>query len=65
MAGLPKKNCFKADLSAPETLVSVQNAYGNEVLNRSNAFKWYSRFRDRRELVEDDERGGRPKIDSD
>jgi hypothetical protein len=22
---------------------------------------WYSRFRDRRELVEDDERGGRPK----
>ena len=24
-------------------------------------FRWYSRFRDRRELVEDDKRGGRPK----
>jgi hypothetical protein len=33
----------------------------NEVLNRSNLFRWYSRFRDGRELVEDDERGGRPK----
>jgi hypothetical protein len=39
----------------------VQNAYGNETLNRSNVCKWYSRFRDGRELVEDDERGGRPK----
>ena len=36
-------------------------AYGSEALNRSNVFRWYSRFRDERELVEDDERGGRPK----
>jgi hypothetical protein len=42
------------------TLVLVQKAYGNEALNRSNIFRWYSRFQDRRELV-DDERGGRPK----
>jgi histone-lysine N-methyltransferase SETMAR len=39
----------------------VQKANGNEALNRSNVFRWYSRFRDGRELVEDDERGGRPK----
>jgi len=50
------KVCFKAGVSATETLVLVQKAYGNEDLNR-----WYSRFRDRRELEEDDERGGRPK----
>jgi hypothetical protein len=55
------KYCFKADLSATETLVLVQNAYGNEALNRSNVFRWYSQFRDGRDLVEDDERGGRPK----
>ena len=55
------KFCFKAGLSATETLVLVQKAYGNEALNRSNPFRWYSRFRKRRELVEDDERGGRPK----
>ena len=52
---------FKAGLSATETLVLVQKAYGNEALNRSNVFRWYSRFLDGKELVEDDERGGRPK----
>ena len=51
--------CFKASLSATETLVLVHKAYGNETLNRSNVFRWYSRFQDRRELV-DDERGGHP-----
>jgi histone-lysine N-methyltransferase SETMAR len=56
------KFCFKAGLSATETLVLVQKAYGNEALSRSNAFRWYSRFRDGRELVEDDERGDRPKL---
>jgi len=55
------KFCFKAGLSATETLVLVEEAYGNETLNRSNVFKWYSLFRDGRELVEDNERGGRPK----
>jgi hypothetical protein len=55
------KFCFKAGQSATETPVLVQKAYGNEDLNRSNVFRWYSRLRDRRELVEDDERGGRPK----
>jgi hypothetical protein len=50
------KVCFKAGLPATETLVSVQKAYGNEVVNRSNVFRWYSRFRDGRELVEDYER---------
>jgi hypothetical protein len=35
----------------------VQKAYGNEALNRSNVFRWHSRFRDGRKLVEDDERG--------
>jgi hypothetical protein len=30
------KYCFKAGLSATETLVLVQRAYGNEAVNRSN-----------------------------
>ena len=55
------KFCFKPDLSATEILVLVQKAYGNEAMNRSNIFRWYSWFRGRRELVEDDERGGHPK----
>jgi hypothetical protein len=52
---------FKAGQSATETLVMVQKAYGNEAVNRSNVLMWYSRFRDGRELVDDDERGVRPK----
>ena len=39
----------------------MQKAYGNEDVNRSNVFRWYSRFRDGRDLVDDDERGGRTK----
>ena len=38
------KFCFKADLSVTETLVLVQKAYGNEVLNCANVFRWDSRF---------------------
>jgi hypothetical protein len=55
------KFCFKVGLFATETLMLVQKAYGNEALNRSNFFRWCSQFRDEWELVEDDERGGRPK----
>jgi len=55
------KFCFKTGLSATETLVLVQKGYGNEAVNRSNVFRWYSRFRDGRKVVEDDERSGRPK----
>jgi hypothetical protein len=50
------KFCFKAGLSAIETLVLVQNAYGNEALKRSKDFSCYSRFREGRELVADDQR---------
>ena len=39
----------------------VQKAYGREAVNRSDVFRWYSRFRDGREMVEDDESGGRTK----
>jgi hypothetical protein len=56
------KFCFKVGLSAKETVILVQKPYGNEALNRSKVFRWYSRFRDGRELVEDIERGGHPKL---
>jgi len=55
------KFCFKAGLSATETLVLVQKAYGNEALNRSKVCRWYSLFGDGWDLVENDERYGRPK----
>jgi hypothetical protein len=48
-------------LSATGKLVLVQTSYGNEALNRSKTFRWYTGLRERRERVEDDESGGRPK----
>jgi len=55
------KFCFIAGLFATETLVLVQKAYENEAVNRSNVFRWYSRLRNGRELVEYDKRGDCPK----
>jgi hypothetical protein len=53
--------CIKPGLPATETLVLREKVYGNEAVNRWNVFRFYSRFRDSRELVERDERCGRPK----
>ena len=53
---------FVSNWFVTETLVLVQKAYRNEAVNRSKVFRRYSRFRDGKELVEDDERGGRPKL---
>ena len=58
---LPSNFVSKSGPSATETLVLVQKAYGNVDLNRSNVFRWYSRFRYGRDLVQDDESGGCPK----
>jgi len=56
------KFCFKAGPSVTETQVLVQKDYGNEAQKQSNVFRRYSWFQDKRELVEDDERGGHPKL---
>jgi hypothetical protein len=47
--------CFKAGLSATETLILVQKVDWNEALNRSKVFRRYSQFREGGDLVEDDE----------
>jgi hypothetical protein len=52
--------CFKTGLSATQTLILCKKHMGMRLWT-NQTFRWYSRFRDGRELVEDDERGGRPK----
>jgi len=54
------KFCFKAGKSATETLEMVNAAYGDQTLSHSNVFRWYGRFRDGREDIEDYPRSGRP-----
>jgi len=52
--------CFKAGKRLTETLQMVNGAYGDQALSRSNIFRWYGRFRDGREDIEDDPRSGLP-----
>ena len=59
-ATISVKFCFKAGISATETLQMVNAAYGDQALSRSNVFLWYERFHDGREDIEDDSRSGRP-----
>ena len=54
------KFCFKVGKSEKETLQMVNAAYGDQALSRSKVFRWYGRFRDGRENIEDDSRSGRP-----
>jgi len=62
MEGENKQSCHKIlfqsrSIYGRNTSTSAK-AYENEALNRSNVFRWYSRFRDGRKLVADDERCG-------
>jgi hypothetical protein len=54
------KFCSAAGISATETLVLMERAYGNKAVKRSKVFRWYSRFGDGRELVESYEREAVP-----
>jgi len=57
---LAVKFCFKAGKSATETLQMVNAVYGDQALSRANVFRWYGRFRDGREDIEEDPGSGRP-----
>jgi transposase len=54
------KFCFKLGKSASETYELLQKANGSDSLPRSTTFEWFKRFREGRELLEDDEQSGHP-----
>ena len=43
-----------------EALKLFQEVYGDETMSRTRLFEWYMRFKEGREMVEDDYRSGRP-----
>lgn len=52
--------CFRLGHSATETLLKLQQAYGDSVLSRAQVFRWFKAFSEGRESIEDEPRTGRP-----
>ena len=53
------KFCFKLGKNdATETYGMLQTAFGASCMNRESVFEWHKRFKEGRESVRDDERGG-------
>jgi len=56
------KFCFKLQKSAKETHEMLKWVYGDAALTMKTVYKWFERFRNGCESVEDEERLGRPSI---
>ena len=53
------KLCFKLGKNATETYGMLQTAFRPSCMSRAWVFKWHMKFKESRESVRDDERGGR------
>ena len=54
------KLLVRLEKSPSEALCMLQQVYQEQTLSRSTVFLWHQRFKEGREDVEDDPRGGRP-----
>ena len=54
------KFCFRLQKSANETHEMLKLVYGNAAVTMKTVYNWFERFRNGCELVEDEERSGRP-----
>ena len=54
------KFCFKLRKSAKETHEMLKLVYGDAAVTMKTVYKWFERFRDGCESVEDEERSGLP-----
>jgi transposase len=53
------KFCFRLQKSAKETHEVLKLVYGDAAVTMKTVYKWFERFRNGCESVEDDERSGR------
>ncbi|KAG8233976.1 hypothetical protein J437_LFUL014495 [Ladona fulva] len=58
------KFCVKLGKTDDETCQLIQRVYGTEALSKKQIKKWFNRFRDGRESIEDDSRSGPPSNNS-
>jgi len=50
----------RLEKSASETLSALQQVYGDTALKKSAVYDWFSWFKNGQEMLEDDQRSGRP-----
>ena len=55
------KFCFKRAKNDTETYGMLQTGFEASCMNRASVLEWHKRFKEGRESVRDDERGGRSK----
>ncbi|GFY25364.1 protein GVQW3 [Trichonephila clavipes] len=56
------KFCFRLGHKATETFAKLQLAYGDSVLSRAQAFRWFKAFSEGKESIEDEPRSGRHSV---
>jgi hypothetical protein len=54
------KFCQKLGDSKAETIRKIQQAFGDDAMGATQIKEWFNPFKDRRTLVDSDERSGRP-----
>jgi len=54
------KSCFKSGKTATECYEMFKTAFGEQAMDRSQTFQWFSRFKAGRTSIDDDKRSGRP-----
>jgi len=59
------KFCFKLGKTDTETWKMLQRAFGDECMNRTQCFEWYSRFKTGRTSIDGDPRSGRTSTSTD
>ena len=55
------KFCANLGKSATETLTMIQQAFGDQILSRTQVFQWHARIKTGRKSVDDDQQTGRPR----
>jgi len=54
------KFCFKLGKTATECYEMLKTDFGEQAMDRSQTFQWFSRFKAGRTSIDDDERSGQP-----
>jgi len=55
------KFCVNIGKNAGETLALLTVAYGEYIMQKSSVSEWHRRFKEGREVVQDDPRSGQPR----